>query len=59
MLTIFNVTPYFEQMSEQNSIFKVEKEYPPSMYCHLQWKDLSCTEARNGITGRVYGACAL
>ena len=59
MLTTFNVTPYFEQLSGTNRIFKAEKKCPPKMYCHLQWKDINCTAAGAGITGRVYGACAL
>ena len=59
MLTTFNVTPYFEQITGTNRIFKAEKKCPPKMYCNLHWKDINCTAAGAGITGRVYGACAL
>ncbi|MBR4932566.1 MAG: hypothetical protein IKZ02_06020, partial [Alphaproteobacteria bacterium] len=59
ILTTFNVTPYFEQITGPNRIFKAEKKCPPKMYCNLQWKDISCTAAGADITGRVYGACAL
>lgn len=59
ILTMFNVMPYFEQITSPNRIFKAEKKCPPQMYCHLQWKDINCTSAEENITGRVYGACAL
>ena len=44
---------------DDNKIFNVEKECPPKMYCHLQWKNISCSTAGASTTGRIYGACAL
>ncbi|MBR3913349.1 MAG: hypothetical protein IKJ28_03865, partial [Alphaproteobacteria bacterium] len=58
-LTIFNNQPYYEQTENSNKIFNVEKECPPKMYCHLQWKNISCSTAGASTTGRIYGACAL
>ena len=58
-LPVFYTHPYFEVVVDNNRIFKAEKRCPPKMYCHLQWKDINCTAAGAGITGKVYGACAL
>jgi len=58
-LPVFYTHPYFEVVVDNNRIFKLEKRCPPKMYCHLQWKDINCTAAGAGITGKVYGACAL
>ena len=58
-LPVFYTHPYFEQVVDNNRIFKLEKKCPPKMYCHLQWKNISCSTAGASTTGRIYGACAL